>query len=354
MADAPEKGSEKRVRKSITRRLFGWLLTLAALAVIGGWLSTGFYKLELGEEAIILRLGENQRTVTREGWNWHWPEPLEYDKPVNTQRQRTQFFGREGVAKDGSSDSGIFIQTADKNIVSATFELQYRIDNPYEFVYGMVEPSAILFDATQAAVRKVIGAMSIDEVLIKRKNEIESKAENILEKTMHDYFGAKEGLQPFVIEKINLQEVNPPESVLAAFAEVAAAQQDEERFVNEARGERAEIIESARAKSAELKEGSEAYRDALVLEAKGQAGRFTALLAEYERAPRVTRERLYLETMEKILPTVEKVVVEPGLVEVLPIWGQAGMGPVATPPPKPHDGRPPEEARSSGKGRDAQ
>jgi membrane protease subunit HflK len=339
LADSSEKGSEKRVRKSITRRLFGWLLTLAALAVIAGWLSTGFYKLELGEEAIILRLGEHQGNVKREGWNWHWPEPLEYDRPVNTQRQRTQFFGREGQAKDDSADSGIFIQTADKNIVSATFELQYRIENPYEFIYGMVEPSPILFDATQAAVRKVIGDMSIDEVLIKRKNEIESQAEAILRTTLQEYFGKEEGDQPFVIEKINLQEVNPPESVLAAFAEVAAAQQDEERFVNEARGERAEIIESARAKSSELKESSEAYRDALVLEAKGQAGRFTALLAEYQRAPGVTRERLYLETMEKVLPSVEKVVVEPGLVEVLPIWRQSGLGPVSPASPLPHEAR---------------
>ena len=339
MADSSEEGSKQRVRKSITRRLLGWIVTLAALAVIGGWLSTGLYKLELGEEAIILRLGEHQGNVTREGWNWHWPEPLESDQPVNTQRQRTQFFGVEGDSGAGSADSGIFIQTADKNIVSATFELQYRIDNPYEFVYGMVEPLPILFDATQAAVRKVIGAMSIDEVLIKRKNEIESRAEAILRETMHEYFGADEGNQPFVIEKINLQEVNPPESVLAAFAEVAAAQQDEERFVNEARGERAEIIESARAKSSELRESSEAYRDALVLEAKGQAGRFTALLVEYQRAPGVTRERLYLETMEKIMPSVEKVVVEPGLVEVLPIWGQTGLGTVSPPSPRPHEAR---------------
>lgn len=351
MADSPETGSDKRVRKSITRRLFGALLTLAALAAIAGWLSTGFYKLELGEEAIILRLGEHDRTVKREGWNWHWPEPLEYDKPVNTQRQRTQFFGREGQTKDGSTDSGIFIQTADKNIVSATFELQYRVGDPYEFVYGMVEPSEILFDATQAAVRKVIGAMSIDEVLIKRKNEIESQAEAILEKTMQEYFGSQDDAQPFVIEKINLQEVNPPESVLAAFAEVAAAQQDEERFVNEARGERAEIVERARAKSAELRESSSAYRDALILEAKGQAGRFTALLAEYRRAPTVTRERLYLETMEAILPGVEKVVVEPGLVEVLPIWGQAGPG--SATPAKPV-GQAPDTSGSSSKKEGAQ
>ena len=296
MADSTETGSKKNVRKSITRRLLRIFLVLLALGVIAGWTSTGLYKLQLGEEAVILRLGEHQRSVTREGWNWHWPEPLEYDKPVNTQRQRTHLFGAETSSQEGDVNRGIFIQTADKNIVSASFELQYRVGDPYEFTYGMVEPSLILFDATQAAVRKVVGAMDIDEVLIKKKNEIESQAEKILRQTMEDYFGSGEGAQPFVIEKINLQEVNPPKSVLAAFSEVAAAQQDEERFVNQARGERAEIIEGARAKSAELRERSEAYREARILEAKGQAGRFTALLAEYQRAPAVTRERLYLET----------------------------------------------------------
>ena len=327
---------------------------LLALGVIAGWTSTGLYKLQLGEEAVILRLGEHQRSVTREGWNWHWPEPLEYDKPVNPQRQRTHLFGAETLSEEGDVNRGIFIQTADKNIVSASFELQYRVGDPYEFTYGMVEPSLILFDATQAAVRKVIGAMDIDEVLIKKKNEIESQAEKMLRQTMEEYFGSDEGAQPFVIEKINLQEVNPPKSVLEAFAEVAAAQQDEERFVNQARGERAEIIEGARAKSAELRERSEAYRDTRILEAKGQSGRFTALLAEYQRAPRVTRERLYLETMEEILPGVEKIVVEPGLVEVLPIWAQAGMVPSPASSQERPEAEPGKESVPSSQGRAAQ
>ena len=354
MADSSEAGSEKRVRKGITRRLLRAFFVLLALAVIAGWASTGFYKLQLGEEAVILRLGEHQASVTREGWNWHWPEPLEYDKPVNTQRQRTHLFGGGASDEDGNVNQGIFIQTADKNIVSATFEIQYRVGNPYEFTYGMVEPSLILFDATQAAVRKVIGGMDIDEVLIKKKNEIESQAEKILRQTMEEYFSSEEGTQPFVIEKINLQEVNPPKSVLAAFAEVAAAQQDEERFVNQARGERAEIVEGARAKSTELRERSEAYRDTRILEAKGQAGRFSALLAEYQRAPRVTRERLYLETMEEILPGIEKIVVEPGLVEVLPIWAQAGMVPSSASSLEGRDAKAAKERMPSSDGRAAQ
>lgn len=297
---------------------------LLALAIIFGWLSTGFYKLRLGEEAVILRFGEHQRTETREGWNWHWPDPLEYSKRVNTQEQRTHLFG--GDSSDSKpSDQGLFVQTADKNIVSVSFELQYTIDDAYEFEYGMVQPDQILFQATQAAVRQVIGGMTIDEVLIRRKHEVETLAQTQLEETMKGYFSSPDEKQPFLIEKINLQEVNPPASVLAAFAEVAAAQQDEERFVNQAKGERAEILESARAKSTELTESSEAYKEVRVLEAKGDAGRFEAVLAEYVRAPRVTRQRLYLETMEEILPGIDKIVVEPGAAQVVPILPASGL-----------------------------
>ena len=324
MADPPEADSGKRVRKGITRRLFRSVLVLAALGIILGWLSTGFYKLRLGEEAVILRFGNHERTETREGWNWHWPEPLEYDRPVNTQEQRTHLFGVD-QSDSASADQGIFVQTADKNIVSLSFELQYTIDDPYQFEYGMVQPDLILFESAQAAVRQVIGGLTIDEVLIKRKLEVETLAQNLLEETMKEYFASAGGKQPFVIEKINLQEVNPPARVLAAFAEVAAAQQDEERFVNAAKGERAEIIEGARAKSVELRESSEAYKEVRVLEAKGESVRFVAILAEYVRAPGVTRQRLYLETMEEILPGIDKVVVEPGTAQVMPILPSPGM-----------------------------
>ncbi|MFP6641576.1 MAG: hypothetical protein VCC04_15130, partial [Myxococcota bacterium] len=117
MADPPKASPEQRVRKGITRRLFRRLLVLAALGIILAWLSTGFYKLRLGEEAVILRFGDHQRTETREGWNWHWPDPLEYAKRVNTQEQRTHLFGADQPGVDPAAE-GLFIQTADKNIVS--------------------------------------------------------------------------------------------------------------------------------------------------------------------------------------------------------------------------------------------
>ena len=320
MARAGGGDSQKaeKIRRGAARSLTNGLLGLVALGVILGWLSTGLYKLDLGEEAVILRLGENFRTEHKEGWNWHWPEPLESDRKVNTQGQRTEVFGiRTGEAEDGESE-GLLMQTADKNIVSVSFELQYRVSDAYSFVYGMLEPKLILHQAAQSAVRQVVGGMTVDEVLISRKNDVEVLSQRLLEETLASYFKAEGDQVAFHVDKINLQEVNPPASVRAAFSEVAAAQQDEERFINQARGERAEILERSLAEAAEMREGSEAYREAKVLDARGESARFVALLAEYRLAPEVTRRRLYLEAMENVLPGVDKVIVEGDAAQVLP------------------------------------
>ena len=307
-----------KIRRGAAKSLTNFLLVLVSVGVLLGWLGTGFYKLELGEEAIILRLGKNLRTEHKEGWNWHWPVPLEYDKKVNTQGQRTEVFGIRASDADEGEAEGLLMQTADKNIVSVSFELQYTVGNAYSFSYGMADPNLILFQAAQAAVREVVGGMTVDEVLTKRKLEIELLAQDLLVETLASYFGGDLAKLPFEVEKINLQEVNPPASVRAAFSEVAAAQQDEERFVNEARGQRAEILERSLAEAAEMREGSEAYRQAKVLDSRGESARFESLLAEYLRTPTVTRRRLYLETMEAVLPDIEKVIIEGNAAQILP------------------------------------
>ena len=317
-ADDGNSPKSERIRRGAARSVSNFLLGLVALGVILGWLGTGFYKLALGEEAVILRLGEHARTEHQEGWNWHWPEPLEYDKKVNTQGQRTEVFGMRTGEAEGDESEGLLIQTADKNIVSVSFELQYTIDDAYAFEYGMIEPDLILFQAAQSAVRQVVGGMTVDEVLTTGKRDVEVLAQEVLRGTLASYSSAEGDVSAFRVEKINLQEVNPPGTVRAAFSEVAAAQQDEERFINQAKGQRAEIHERARAEVAEMREGSEAYKEAKVLDSRGESSRFGAILAEYRRAPQVTRRRLYLETMEEILPGIEKVIVEEDTAQVLP------------------------------------
>jgi membrane protease subunit HflK len=329
-------GTEQRVRRGVLRTLTHSIVLLTSLAVIGGWFSTGFYKLELGEAAVILRWGRMNRIETREGLNWHWPEPLEYETAVNVSGLRSEEFGmaRKGGSPDGDATTDVdgflnFIQTADSNIVNASFELQYTVDDPYAFVFGMAEPRLILHDATQAAVREVIGRKSVDEVLFRNRREIESEARKILERTLAEYFRQQGQNSAFSIDRLNLQTVHPPEQVRAAFEDVVSAQQDEERSISRARGDARVILEQAQAQATELIQSSEAYREVKVLESKGEATRFDALLAEYRRAPEVTRERLYLETMEQIMPGVEKLIVQPETVSVLP-W-LPGRAPAAQP-----------------------
>ena len=334
--DDPGASTDQKIRRGVVRTLTNALVLLVAIAVIGGWLSTGFYRLDLGEEAIILRLGEHHRTVRREGLNWHWPEPIEYDRPVNVSGVRTVIFGgRKGaVAQRAASgearEDGLFIQTADKNIVSLRFDLQYTIDDAYAFVYSMKQPNEILREVAQASVRQVVGGMTVDEVLITRKNNIEIDARKELISTLASYSSDAGGEPPFAIDAINLQDVQPPRAVRAAFQEVSSAGQDLERSVSRARGDAKEILERARAEAAELREGSEAYKEAKILQARGEATRFVALYEEYAAAPDVTRSRLYLETMQAVLPGVEKVIVEPDTGGLMPfLQSQRAPAPVA-------------------------
>ena len=334
-------GTDQKIRRGVVRTMTNGTLLILALAVLGGWLSTGIYRLELGEKAIILRLGEHNRTVSREGLNWHLPEPLEYDHRVNVSGVRTEIFGTAKAGEDaaktgGAATDGIFIQTADKNIVSLTFDLQYTIDDPYAFVYSMAHPRETLYEATLASVREVIGGMTVDEVLVRQKARIELDARTVLRETLSEYAKDEGGLPAFAIDKISLQDVQPPNAVRAAFQEVSSAGQDEERSISRAKGDAQEILEQARAEAAELREGSEAYKEAKVLEAKGAAARFIALYTEYARAPVVTRSRLYLETMETVLPGVEKMIVEPDTVGVMPFLQpstRAVPGPSKSSPP---------------------
>lgn len=329
MASGDEKlDTDQKIRKGVVRTLSNTMLVLLSLAVIVGWGGTGFYHLDLGESAIILRFGEFHRTVQREGWGWHWPEPLEYETIVNTEGVRTQTFGtrksestqRHHDDGDSLSDEFVnFIQTADSNIVNVSYELQYTIKDAFSYYFGMADPELILFEATESSVRQIIGGRIVDEVLYRNRYDIEVEAQKLLEKTIASYF-AREGKEPpFSIDKLNLQTVQPPAAVRPAFEDVVAAQQDEERSLLQAKGDSREIVERSRAEAAELHESSSAYRDAKVLESRGESARFVALLEEYHRAPIVTRQRLYLETMEQVLPHVEKMVVEPDAASVVPL-----------------------------------
>jgi membrane protease subunit HflK len=317
--------SGERIRRGALRTITNSLLVLVALGVIAGWFASGLYELALGEEAVVLRLGSHHRTVKREGVNWHWPPPLEFAHKVNTQGVRTELYGISRPPAAGEKDptkeqrdEGVLIQTADRNIVSVSVEVQYTVDDAYSVAYGMADPRVILREATQAAVRKVIGGTTADGVLFDERQQVEIRAREILEETLERYATYRSGAPAYSIDKINLQKVHPPEAVRSAFKDVEAAQQDRDRLISTATGDAREIMERAQAEVIEMHERSEAYKEAKILESKGEAVRFLALLTEYRRAPNVTRRRLYIETMEEILPAVQKMIIEPEAMRIVP------------------------------------
>ncbi len=332
MADKKAKqGAAAKAARGVTRKIVNTVILLIALAVLGGWALSGVYKAEPGESAVILRFGAYDRTRTIEGWWFHLPPPIESHELVNTGRLRTESFGSRPtkstpgrptdaeeveIAREMKRDA---IQTVDSNIVNVGYELQYKVGDPYAYRFSMADPGAVLHDATEAAMRSVIGRRTIDAVLSQDRSEIENEARALLREMLSSYVTDVGHESAFTVGRINLEKPQAPDAVREAFADVVSAGQDEKRSSLEASGDAQEILQRAQSEAAELREQAEAYKRSKIIEAQGEATRFEALVAEYQRAPEVTRRRLYLETMEAILPGIEKMVVEPNTVNMLPM-----------------------------------
>ena len=215
------------------------------------------------------------------------------------------------------------IQTADNNIVNMSYVVQYYVGDAFSFVYGLADAEATLRDAAQSAMREVVARRSGRDALTGDRGGIQADAEVLLQSRLDSYFASPER-SAFRIDSFQILDSQAPTPVQDAFDDVVSASQDRERAQAEARGDALEIVERAKAEAQEMREAAIAYRDAKLVEAGGEAERFVALLGEYERAPEVTRRRLYLETMEEILPSMEKVIIEPDTVNLLPYFPLGG------------------------------
>jgi len=294
-------------------RWVGLLALLVSLAVLLAWvLWAGQYQLEPGEHAVILRLGRYARTDQDPGLKFHLPPPIESHEIVRADLIERESFGfpQEGEATPEQAAEGT-MQTGDNNVVHVGFVVQYRIKDAFHSRYRIARPQATLRDTAQAALRDVVGRTSIDGVLSEERATVERSTRELLQEILDRY---ESGL---AVDGVELQEVQPPPEVQDAFDDVIAAAQDRSTTVNQAQGYANEVLPRARGEAAKLRQSAEGYREAKIARAEGEGSRFSALLAEYQKAPEVTRRRLYLETMEEILPEVEKVIIEPG-VPVLP------------------------------------
>lgn len=327
----PEDGdlpADEKVRRSVARLIGRALVTLALLGVLGAWASLGFYELAPGQGAIVFRLGAYRHTAIEQGLQWHWPPPFERHEIVNVAEVQTQSFGGGASAAppaDASAALSSSVQTRDNNVVHVSFAVQYAIKDAFLARYRLADPAAVLRTAAEAAIREVVGRHGIDEVLSTGRAIVAPETQETLQVILDSY---SSGL---AISGVELQELQPPPEVQAAFDDVTSAQQDKSRLVNEAEAHRNEVLPRARGEAAEIESAAAGQRESAVAIAAGESGRFEALLAEYQKAPEVTRKRLYLETLEQVLPKVEKWIVEPGAAQLLP-WVPLARGAREAPP----------------------
>ena len=282
----------------------GILLVLVLLA--GVWLATGFYTVQQGETAVILRFGKYHESASA-GLHWHLPTPIESKTIVNTEKVYTVEVGYRSAANNTiqTVQRESLMLTEDENIIDIAFAVQYRVANATEFLFNVSDPmDVVVRSATEAAVRETVGKNTMDDVITSGRSIVGSKTGEILQRILDVY---QSGIE---IVAVDMQHALPPREVKAAFDDAVKAREDEVRYKNEAEAYANDVIPRARGKSARIIQESEAYRATVIANAQGEASRFLSILQEFKAAPEVTRERMYLETIEKVLRGSNLVMVD--------------------------------------------
>lgn len=277
-------------------------LIAAVLVLI--WLGTGFFIVQEGQQAVVTQFGRYKSTVGA-GFNWRLPYPIQRHDVVNVTQIRSVDVGRESIIKaTGLRESAML--TEDENIVEIKFAVQYRLNDARAFLFESRDPQAAVVQAAETAVREVVGKMRMDSALAEERDQIAPRVRTLMQQILDRY---KAGIE---VVGVNLQQggVRPPEQVQAAFDDVLKAGQERERAKNEAQAYANDVIPRATGSAARLREESEGYKARVVAQAQGDSQRFRSVLTEYQKAPQVTRDRMYLETMQQIYANVTKVMVE--------------------------------------------
>ena len=268
----------------------GGLLLFLILAAVIAWGFTGIYTVQQAEKGVELRFGKYKRTTTA-GLNWHWPLPIESVEKVNVDEVRE-------VSHKTS------MLTQDENIVEVSLEAQYKIKSAEDYKFNLRDPDITVKDAMESAVREIVGKSTIDFVMFEGREQISSVTRELLQGIMDEYGSG------IYIQKVNLEKSVPPDQVKAAFSDAIKSREDRDRYIKEAEAYENSIIPRARGEAARLLQEANAYRDRVIANSEGEAKRFLKLLGEYEKAPEVTRERLYLEAVESVYANSNKVLMD--------------------------------------------
>lgn len=292
---------------------------LIALAVFLFWLASGFYIINEGHRGVVLRLGAYNRTTTP-GPNYHLPYPFETVEKVAVDSIRTEEIGVSGTMVRGNNES--LMLTGDENIVDVKLDIQWNIKDPYAYLFNVRNSYGenTIKNVAESAVRSVVGSSTYTQAISgEGRAEIATQTHKLLQEIVDSYN------MGVLITSIQIKPIDPPAEVLNAFRDVQTARADKEREINQAQAYRNDIIPRAKGAAAKMVQESEAYRSEAVARAEGEANRFAAVYEQYKIAKDVTRQRMYIETMEEILTNIDKIIIDKnasgsqGVVPYLPL-----------------------------------
>lgn len=277
----------------------GAIIALVALFL---WLVSGFFIVQEGQTGVVLRFGKFDH-MTPAGFNWRWPTPIESHEIVNVSSVRTVEVGYRGSAKNKQLQESLML-TDDENIIDIQFAVQYKLKDAVEWLFNNRDQEEVIKQVAESAIREIVGRSKMDAVLYEGREKVAHDVSKLMQEILDRY---KAGVQ---ITNVTMQGVQPPEQVQAAFDDAVKAGQDRERQKNEGQAYANDVIPKARGAASRLMQEADGYKARVVADAQGDASRFKQVLAEYQKAPAVTRDRMYLETMQQIFSNTSKVMVD--------------------------------------------
>ncbi|OQW95942.1 MAG: HflK protein [Beggiatoa sp. IS2] len=265
-------------------------LGFAIIVILIVWGFFGFYIVQPAEQGVEMRFGQYTQ-MTLQGLHWHIPYPIEKVKKVNV--EQVQAINHKAL-----------MLTQDENIVSIRLVVQYRIKEASDYLFNVAEPDKTLQQATETALRSIVGTSKMDDVLTSERERVAADTKELIQTILDRY---KTGL---TVASVNMQDAQPPDQVQEAFADVIKAREDEERSKNKAEAYSNEVVQKAIGTAEKLRQDAQGYKAQVIAQAEGQTQRFLSILREYEKAPAITRKRLYLETLEFVLGHTSKILVD--------------------------------------------
>lgn len=281
---------------------FGGGVGVIVLIVLGIWLASGFYIVDAASRGIVLTFGRYSEE-TMPGLHWRLPWPIQSNEIVNVSQVRTLEVGYRNNVRTKVLKESLML-TDDENIVDLQFAVQYTVKDARDFVFNVRRPDETAQEIAEAAMREVIGKSKMDGILYESREEIALAARKLMQK-VHDRYGTG-----IAISTVTIQAAQPPEQVQAAFDDAVKAGQDRERQKNEGQAYANNVIPRARGAAARLLQEAQGYKQRIIARAEGDASRFKQVLAEYAKAPGVTRERLYIDALQQVLSATSKIIMD--------------------------------------------